>query len=347
LGGASVTALSDANTAFTDVRASTALPVELGGTTITDGSYSGGTFGLTGTLTLDGQNGPSSVFIVRTTTTLITAAARQVLLINGAQACNVFWKIGSSATLGASSTTVGHLIAAVSIDTGATTTLNGQLIALTGAVTLGGTNILNNSCTHTVTFLGNTSDGGATAAQSANTATPLTTNGFTKTGSTFSGWNTLANYTGTAYANNASYSFDADLTLYTQWTLSPAAVPTPTPVPTLPADPITHEISPMPKPIRIPVVMATATLRIIKLAVNRFGRTSLPSNFAIRIRKTGSSTHLNLFLGVGKPGAVINPVPGTYDLAEVPTSGYRGVWSGAITGGGQVIVIADQTVSVT
>lgn len=187
LGGASVTALSDVNTAFTDVRASTALPVELGGTTITDGSYSGGTFGLTGTLTLDGQNGPSSVFIVRTTTTLITAAARQVLLINGAQACNVFWQIGSSATLDASSTTVGHLIAAVSIDTGATTTLNGQLIALTGAVTLGGTNILNNSCTHTVTFLGNTSDGGATAAQSANTATPLTTNGFTKTGSTFSG----------------------------------------------------------------------------------------------------------------------------------------------------------------
>ena len=93
--------------------------------------------------------------------------------------------------------------------------------------------------------------------------------------------------------------------------------------------------------------MATATLRIIKLVVNRFGGTSLPSNFAITIRKTGSSTYFNPVQGLGEPGAVINLVPGTYDLSEAPTAGYRGVWSGVITAGGQVVVIANQTVSVT
>ncbi len=200
---------------------------------------------------------------------------------------------------------------------------------------------------HTVTFLGNTSDGGATASQSANTTTALTTNGFTKTGSTFSGWNTLANNTGTAYANSASYSFAADLTLYAQWTLIPAPVSTPTPVPTLPATPAPPAISPTPQPTVVPTVMATATLRIIKLVVNRFGGTSLPSNFAITIRKTGSSTYFNPVQGLGEPGAVINLVPGTYDLSEAPTAGYRGVWSGVITAGGQVVVIANQTVSVT
>ena len=160
LGGGSLTALSDANTPFTDVRTSTALPVELGGTTLTDGAYSGGTFGMNGTLTLDGLNNPASVFIFNTTSTLITAASSQVVLINGAQACNVFWQIGNSATFGASSTMVGHLIASASISTGTTTTVDGQLIALTGAVTLGGTTVVNDASVpiHTVTFNGNTSD---------------------------------------------------------------------------------------------------------------------------------------------------------------------------------------------
>jgi len=224
LGGASLTALNDANTAFSDARVSVALPVELGATTLTDGAYSGGTFAINGTLTLDGNHDPASVFIFSTATTLITASSSQVVLINGAQACNVFWQIGSSATLGASSTIVGHLIASASIGTGATTTVDGQLIALTGAVTLGGTSIVNDGCaipTHTVTFDGNTSNGGSTAVQTTNAATALTTNGYTKSGYTFSGWNTAANGSGSSYADGSTYGFAADLTLYAQWTLIP------------------------------------------------------------------------------------------------------------------------------
>ena len=75
---------------------------------------------------------------------------------------------------------------------------------------------------HTVTFLGNTSDGGSTAPQTANAATALTSNGFTKAGYHFTSWNTAADGTGTSYANGASYGFGSDLTLYAQWTVNVA-----------------------------------------------------------------------------------------------------------------------------
>jgi uncharacterized repeat protein (TIGR02543 family) len=71
----------------------------------------------------------------------------------------------------------------------------------------------------TVTFDANDGSGSpATSTQAANVATNLTANTFTRTGYTFSGWNTAANGSGTAYANQASYSFAADTRLYAQWT---------------------------------------------------------------------------------------------------------------------------------
>ena len=81
------------------------VPVELGGTTETPGTYdsAAGTFGITGTLTLDAQGNPDAVFIFQAASTLITAAASNVDLINDAQAANVFWVVGSSATLGVGS----------------------------------------------------------------------------------------------------------------------------------------------------------------------------------------------------------------------------------------------------
>lgn len=81
-------------------------------------------------------------------------------------------------------------------------------------------NVINSS---TVTYIGNTNTGGATAAQTTNVPTALTSNGFTRTGYSFSGWNTLSNGGGVSYANQAMYSFATNLTLYAQWT----QVPTP------------------------------------------------------------------------------------------------------------------------
>lgn len=69
---------------------------------------------------------------------------------------------------------------------------------------------------HTVTFNANTGTG-SMSAQTASTTTNLTSNAFTKAGCTFTGWNTAANGSGTAYSDGQAYSFAADLTLYAQW----------------------------------------------------------------------------------------------------------------------------------
>jgi hypothetical protein len=147
LAGASIAAMTSASTALADNRGGTASVVELGGgRIITPGAYTGGTFEVNGSLTLDAQGDASAVFIFRTATTLTTGVSSSVLLTGGAQACNVYWQIGSSATLGASSTMAGHVIASASISTGLASTVNGQLIATTGAITLGGTTITNTAC---------------------------------------------------------------------------------------------------------------------------------------------------------------------------------------------------------
>ncbi len=70
---------------------------------------------------------------------------------------------------------------------------------------------------HTVTFDSNSGTGTMTP-QVANVPTALTLNTFTRTGYTFAGWNTLANGTGTTYADGMIYSFAADITLYAKWT---------------------------------------------------------------------------------------------------------------------------------
>jgi uncharacterized repeat protein (TIGR02543 family) len=77
--------------------------------------------------------------------------------------------------------------------------------------------------THTVTFDANGGTG-SMSAQAANVPTALTLNTFTHAGYSFNGWNTVAGGSGTAYADGASYPFDADATLYAQWTANTYAV---------------------------------------------------------------------------------------------------------------------------
>ncbi|MCW2955727.1 MAG: hypothetical protein JWO69_596 [Thermoleophilia bacterium] len=110
---------------------------DLGGLTVTGGTYRSATsLGLTGTLTLDGQGDPDSVFVFQAGSTLTTATASRVRLINGAQSCNVFWQVGSSASLGTSSTFVGNVLALTSVSVNDGVTIAGRLLARNGAVTL-------------------------------------------------------------------------------------------------------------------------------------------------------------------------------------------------------------------
>lgn len=114
------------------------LATELGGQTLTPGVYDSesGTFGITGTLTLNAEGNPNAVFIFKTASTLISASASQVNLINGAQPCHLFWKVGSSATLGTSSDFAGNILALQSISLNNGVTVAGRLLARNGAVTL-------------------------------------------------------------------------------------------------------------------------------------------------------------------------------------------------------------------
>lgn len=138
---AAVQAQNDLTIAYNDAAAETVtatIPTELGGTTEPPGVYNSaaGTFGITGTLTLDAQGNPNAVFIFQAASTLITASASNVVLVNGAQASNVFWVVGSSATLGTSSALQGNILALTSITVTTSVTIDGRALARNGAVTL-------------------------------------------------------------------------------------------------------------------------------------------------------------------------------------------------------------------
>ncbi len=97
-------------------------------------------------MTLDAQGNPNAVFIFQAATTLDTAAASTVTFANGAQPCNVFWQVGSSATLGAASTFGGNILALASITVGAGVTISGRALARNGAVTLDTDTIDRSAC---------------------------------------------------------------------------------------------------------------------------------------------------------------------------------------------------------
>ncbi len=149
-------AKNDLVTAYDDAAGRTPvtqIATELGGTTLTPGVYdsASGTFEITGTLTLDAQGDPDGVFVFQTASTLITASGSNVNIINGARFCRIFWKVGSSATLGTDSHFVGHIFALTSITATTGATVEGQLLARNGAVTLDTNTITNGFCADTTT----------------------------------------------------------------------------------------------------------------------------------------------------------------------------------------------------
>jgi hypothetical protein len=120
----------------------------LGGRTLVAGVYCfDSSAQLTGSLTLDAQGNTGAVFIFQIGSTLTTASGAVVRVINGASRCNVFWQVGSSATLGTTTSFVGSLLALTSI------TLNrgaiivaGRALARNGAVTMDTNNISTGAC---------------------------------------------------------------------------------------------------------------------------------------------------------------------------------------------------------
>jgi Ice-binding-like/Bacterial Ig-like domain len=134
--------IADLATAYNDAKGRTQCAVtlagNLGGLTLTPGLYTS-TSSLAisaGDLTLDAQEDSDAIFIFQTASTLTTTVGRQVVLINGAKAANVFWQVGSSATFGTSSAFEGTIMADQTITLNSGATLNGRALAHIGAVNL-------------------------------------------------------------------------------------------------------------------------------------------------------------------------------------------------------------------
>ncbi|HEX5332549.1 MAG TPA: ice-binding family protein [Cellulomonas sp.] len=123
------------------------ITADLAGMTLIPGVYaSASSMGLSGEVTLDAGGDPAAVFIFQVASTLTTAPGSHVTLAGGAQACNVFWQVGSSATLDTNSVFRGTVLAMTSITANTGATIEGRLLARSGAVTLDTNTVTRPSC---------------------------------------------------------------------------------------------------------------------------------------------------------------------------------------------------------
>lgn len=154
--------------------------VEVGGQTLTPGVYCySSSAQLTGTLTLNAEGDGNAVFIFKTVSTITTASNSSVVMINGGQPCNVFWQIGSSATLGTSTAFIGNIFALTSISLTNRATVSGRALARNGAVTMDTNTVSNATCSGgsspTATSTASTSVATTTASASPVASTPFAT----------------------------------------------------------------------------------------------------------------------------------------------------------------------------
>jgi hypothetical protein len=203
-------AQADLATAY-DVAAAEPLTANLSGTNLGNRTLTAGAYRytsdaqLTGALTLDAQGDPNAQFVFQIASALTTASASSVVLINGASPCNVFWQVGTSATLGSTTAFQGNLMALASISLNNAATVVGRVLARNGQVSLinngltapgcaaGSTTSTTTAPTTTAPIAGTTTRPGASttgAGPSPGGATPGAT-GSQPTGSTRNGSATL------------------------------------------------------------------------------------------------------------------------------------------------------------
>ena len=150
---------------------------DLGGQNLTSGVYTASSsMQLTGTLTLTGD--ASSVFIFQAVSGLNTAVGAHVVLSGPVDPCNVFWQVGSTATIGGSTAFVGTILASTSVSLGTGASLQGRAMANTGAVTLDN-NAITSSCTTstptTTSVTSTTVPATTTTSTTTTTTVPATT----------------------------------------------------------------------------------------------------------------------------------------------------------------------------
>ena len=130
----------------------TPISTDLGGLTLLPGVYCfSSSAQLTGTLTLNAGGDPGAVWVFQIGSTLTTASNSSVVLENGAQQCNVFWQVGSSATLGTGTNFTGNIFALTSITLTTDAIVFGRALAQNGAVTMDSNTVTISVCAPPVT----------------------------------------------------------------------------------------------------------------------------------------------------------------------------------------------------
>ena len=177
-GGPANVAANDVTSAYLQAMAAPTTAVmnaDLGGQSLSPGVYSASSgMSLTGTLTLVGT--ANSVFIFQAVSTLITASGSRVVLSGGVQACNIYWQVGSSATIATTTSFVGNILALTSITMQTGATLEGRALAQNGEVSLNDNTITSPTCnvsspTTTTTTAGTTTTTAGTTTTTAGTTT--------------------------------------------------------------------------------------------------------------------------------------------------------------------------------
>jgi len=277
---------------------------------------------LTGNLTLNGGGNPNAVFIFDTSFALTTSSSSTVTLTNGTQACNVFWLVGSQATLGSASTFVGHIITNAAVVATSGAVIDGSLTSLTSNVTLDNNLVRNDNCAAVVTppapapVQSSTIDSVTPAACITTGPTTITLNGvfptpvsnITVNGTPILATSWVQTATKVVVTTAAVTSGPVTIQLYNgaipllavqTFICAPAAV-----VPIV--------------PVVVPSVptVTTATIHVIKFVNNKYGGTAVPGDFNLSLRHWGTDVVGSPDVGMAAPGRTYIVAPGTYVVGE-------------------------------
>jgi LPXTG-motif cell wall-anchored protein len=305
--GVADTAQSDVTIAYVDAagRSTTeAISADLADRTLKGGVFTGPTLSLNGTLTLDAEGDPNTVFVFQAGSTLITGSSSRVELINGASACNVTWQVGSSATLGTTSTMVGTVLALTSITLNTDADVTGRVLARNGAVTLDSNTISVPDCTvvpptTTSTSTSSTSTTGSSTSTSTSTSTPTsssTTSTPTSTSTTSTTLPPLVTTTSTSTSTTstpASTSTSTTLPPLVTTTSTTTTPPTSTSTSTTSIPPSSTSSTTLPQTTS----STTAPEATTSTTILDSGPTTVPgpsSTSTIPIRTTASTTTIDL-----------------------------------------------------
>ena len=323
LGLSATNAGAAAYTAANTGQSPTAIGTVLDGLTLGAGAYAlgAGALGIGAHLTLNGGGNASSVFVFTTTSTLSIGNSSSITLTGGAQACNVFWAVQSSATLGTAATFVGHVYAQSSITANTGASVAGSLMA-GSAVSLDNVAITNDNCAAVVVTP-------PPPAQSAtiSSVTPATC--------VASGPTTVV-LNGSFPTALSNITVDGAILPTTSWVQTAQSITvTTTPatvgpviiqlyngaVPLLAVQTFictAAAVVPI-VPVVVPTVptVTTATIHVIKVVRNLYGGTATPGDFQISLRHWGVDVVGSPDAGMAAPGRAYIVAPGTYVVGEV------------------------------